>query len=274
MKKVKIQVLNFKLFPKKRKGAKVYGELFQDIFKKRIIGNITTDRKGMIKKLIKHNDHVFYGTISTFIHISENDDWLNTEKLETEHEKYIPDNRYPKEKTVEYFLDTQLHKLFLLAKSKTVNINQVEKLLKSIFKKYLGDDETMNIEKMVKKEIIDLILNNPLYKLSVSITPTNDESLEAFEDFLDKDLKQSGTSKFDAEFKAPSNKSTMKDSKFASALVKLAQNNGKAKAVIEKDGKKQTINTDDHVQDFYLEYEKEFEDGIEYFIKNTFENEK
>jgi hypothetical protein len=278
-KKSKYYVFNLKLLSNQRKGDQAYEDIISYLYQKKIIQDIQSDKQMLLRTQFSAKDgdkKYLYGKIAKFTKL-DGKDWINLENFQIENVE-IPKNRFPNLKETDYIFIPSAHR-FAVLKSSEVGLASVNAFLNGALKAATNNNEQYDVWLEQSRDVFEEILDAvAIEKLEITVTYTNDDIVEGAEEFMDQLLKEAGVATLYIEASAgPDNKISVENQVFGGALA-LAKSNGKVTArIVNNEDKKVTLKTEEHPQEFTVEYEehqektkaiahqviKEFRDGEE-----------
>ncbi len=248
----KFHIINIKLeSPKEFASEKdKYRDLIQRVKNAKIFTKLRGDRYCIMRTLFHDGDDIynFHGQFVSFIKI-DSDQFFNMDTMEIEEGLNLTDNVFPNPKEIDFYFCAEYHRMVVRVGDK-ISLNSIAKHIDESFQRAIDIDETVTVIVQQSQDIFHKIIQAPfIKKLEISITPTNSDPItEAFEEMFDDDVKVSEIKRMDTSFWAKNGKTAaFSKSKIVKAQLSLAEDNGKAKAVIfNEDGDREGIDTSDH----------------------------
>lgn len=244
-KNLKVRIFNVVLQPADKHEEKNYVSLIEKVYN---IGNTyctSTDKHTKMRSYTKM-DHMIYGTLVNYTVIKEGTQWYDTEK-DSFKELPVEPTLNPNAKEWDFYFDTDHHRIVVPSK-RGVSFSQVYLFFNKAFAEaceVLGFDD-VTVSSVTSKEGIDHIFAlDEIDTLTIEVCYSNNDNNDQWEKAIDDQLKETGAGKMKATVKAPKNgKMKLIDNSFLGGMVKLSQNNGRAKAEGKKAGKVTKVNTD------------------------------
>lgn len=278
---MKFFVFNIKLQSDNRKGYSEYLKLFNECAKKResiilrgkyeakvrLYNHADISTEFILDEFLpnKKENKFIYGRIVRYLNIY-NDKWFDSNNNEIYEVEELDKNLYPGAQEILFFFYPQIHTMFIQDR---ISYRTLLLFLEQFFALGKKENENVNIHIEQSFQGIDMILHSEeLCKLDIQITPSNDDDFaKHLPEFLDKQIKTSGTKSFQVHFANSFNNMGIKITDLIKGLMTLVKRNGKAQATIRYRGKKQVVKTEDHPKILEKKTKKmpESEMGIELF---------
>lgn len=248
--KLRYHLINIKLLSNKREGRDAYVELFEELYRKKIIKKSEGDHAMIIRTMHRHavgNDFMLTGLITRFTSV-DGDDWVNIQNFEIE-QPGIPKNYFPNPKETMYYFVPSAHR-FALKIDQAISLNTVAEFLKKALSEIIEQGEQIEVIVEQASDVFEKILNaTSVKRLIITITYTNADIEEGATEWLDDQLKDSQVGRAKLEFTSDQNENIIiENNKIIEGALGLAQNNGtvEARIIDSEDNKKKTVKTSLH----------------------------
>ena len=245
-------VLNIKITSNELVTAETYRELFENAFKNKKMGKISTDHYGIIRQLFTDKEtNYLYGIFCKFVKVENKAMDINSLEIVNFE---IAQNLFPNPREASFVLFPDLHRIGILKNSK-ITLSIIQKMLIDIFNPKNDDNFAVEVNIEQTSDAFKKILTaKEIRNIHIEVSPSNADISKDVIAFIDKDLKKSGVGKIKADIQPnASGKLKTEGVKVLSGLFGLAQSNGNVKAtIINEDEKKEVINTESHPRLFKI----------------------
>ena len=256
---IKLKVFNVKLISKTRLGTDAYVELIEGLIKECPRVDVGSHRAIEFMRIGKDSDlNLYTGELIKYTILDE-ENWYNRKTNELQSYE-IKDDIFPNSVKCNFFFVPEAHRFFYIDKSEFSD-RQIDPFLHFSFYMVIIKSEELKIDIEVSHNVISEIINADIVsRLEINVSYTNNDLSEDYEEFVDKDLKDTGVNNINLV--ANSNKKSTLDllkSKILKGYLLLSQKNGSAKATIKNEGKpRKKIITKDHPNRLSLNVRNEF----------------
>jgi hypothetical protein len=255
---VKFNIYNIPLKSSIRRNTGGYRVLIQQMFMDRVNVALQGDRRMIIRSQFtsetRSGIEFLYGKLVRYTFV-QGDNWLDTITMERRNVT-IPKNAFPNIKETDYIFVPSRH-FFAVVKNVSFPPGNVVKFLKNGLTQLLDRTESISASVLQSSDIFsELYSARQIRKIKVKIAYTNDDNLEAGGDYIDKLLKRSHIGEYEIDAKADNtdNIDISKNKQLQSAIA-LSKSYGYTDAkVIDNEGKKKRIFTEDHPKEFNASY--------------------
>ncbi len=236
-------LINVRLESNRRSGVQAYSDIVMEAYKSRKPVKVRGEHYGLIRQLFpSSSSQGLHGNFARFTKIDE-ESWLNLENMEIEpHE--VPKEKFPNCVDISFFFYPELHR-FAVPKNSKMSVRTICSMIQEILSKAIYDDESISAFVEQSDDVFERIFEAKSLKyLRVEVEPTNGDTTKDAQDFIDGELKDSGTSKAIIEVKAPKGGRLKITGTLLKGFLLVAQSYGNAKAKIRNDaGRSEEINT-------------------------------
>lgn len=248
--KLRFYLINVKLRSKKRGGKDAYVQLFEDLFKLRMVKKTEGDKAIIIRTMHRKEigeDFMLTGHLTKFTNV-EGRDWVNISNFEIE-QPNVPTNIFPNPKEVMYYFVPSVHR-FALKVDPSLSPNTVVSFLERALSEVIQPDEQIEVMLEQSSDVFDKIYKaSQVSRLEITITYTNADQTANAEKWFDDELRDSNIGVAKLTFKAdPQESIKVVGNTLVEGALSLAQNNGSVKASIvdSEDNRKKTVETTLH----------------------------
>jgi len=236
-------LINVRLESNRRSGTQAYSDIVMEAYKSRKPVKVRGEHYGLIRQLFpSSSSQGLHGNFARFTKIDE-ESWLNLENMEIEpHE--VPKEKFPNCVDITFFFYPELHR-FAVPKTSKMSIHTICAMIGKILALAIYDDESVSTFVEQSDDIFERIFEAKSLKyLRIEVEPTNGDTTQDAQEFIDGELKESGTAKATIEARAPKGGRLMLSGKLLKGFLMVAQSYGSAKAKIQNDeGRSEEINT-------------------------------
>ncbi len=249
IKKKSFNILMFNIKVSPKTASEDFTELYRNMIRKVHSENIAINTRGdkfMELRTLKSydEDEVLYGNI-TYYTLLDTKDWYN-KRLRTIETVELDKDLYPNAKEVEYFFIPKAHRFCFITRPNGIAMSQVEVFLQKALPTVVEEGKEVTVTRELTEDVIERILNaSSLSRLEISLSYSNNDLTEDFEELLDNDIRDGHVEHLNLtakSFKAET--IDINNSKLLKAALKLSQSNGYAEAVIQNEhGKNEIVAT-------------------------------
>lgn len=245
--KFSIYVYNIKILSNTREGDQVYSELITSLFSEKVVVNTYGDKAMKLRtQFFGLDNKVIYGKIVYYTTL-EGDNWFNENNNEYETLEFDR-TLHPNPKETSYFFVPNAHRFAIIA-NKGLSVKGVFKYLTEGLAKTVKSDEEIKVSIEQSNDGFEQIFRaTEINRVKISLSYTNNDLTEDFEQFLDDDLKNSRVGEAEIIAKSSSAKPIdIKKSKLLTGAMRLAKSNGNVEAnIINEFNKNELVNTEDY----------------------------
>lgn len=266
--------LNVSALPADHENEKFYSRLIETFYRKDLKINFGNDFFYTMVSLSEttiNGKKSFYGVMAKFLQL-ESIDWVksdNIKQLNTKSDFELPAGLEGRKGLYEFIFVPSVHKLAFIKKGKIdeslkkkgAPLMAMKNILEIGFGQIVEEGKTVHVDIVQSKHVIDKIFDSRLLKLDLKLHYSNPSIRNDYEEFMDDLYRGTEADEFVISMTAPKGKAISTKSKLVEGSLGLVRENGSAKAVIEKDGIKEKINTLDHpeVQEIeVVDFQKNF----------------
>jgi hypothetical protein len=247
--KFSYQVLNIKLISNNRSGTAAYKQIFQDLYTNTVIEKIGRGNKAFLRMLFPENidgTDIFYGKISKFIDLDDNDDWVDIISKEKKKIEINP-NLFPKLKETDFVFIPHAHRLTLRL-SPDFSIKNAFDYFNVAIKRVIDADEDYSVIITQSQNVYDELFNaDKVERLSIYLTYSNADDLgDDLSEWLDNQLRKSNSNSAVMEFETKDIKGLNLEVPLVEAALDNARENGNAEARIRDKKGRRVIKTVEH----------------------------
>lgn len=198
----------------------------------------------MYLKSFEKKDEIYEGVFVSFSNI-QGTTWYD-EDTENTTEFSVKDNLHPNCETWHFYFYPKRHCLGVEKKHANKTYRYFNDSLKRVFD--TSDQKSAVINVISQHSIIDKIFKSEnIVGLNISVSYSNNDNNEGWDEMMDRALKESKVNKFDGSFKSEKESTiVLNEDTFIGGLLRLSKRNGRAKATCKVGNKTTYIDTDDH----------------------------
>jgi hypothetical protein len=198
----------------------------------------------------------YYGVMAKFLQL-DSIDWVKSDEIKKIGKKSafeLPAGLEGRKGLYEFIFVPEVHKLAFIKKGKIdeslkkkgASLMAIKNILEIGLGQVIEDDKGIHVDIVQTRHVIDKIFESNLLKLDLKLHYSNPSIHDDYEQFMDDLYRDTSANEFDISMTSQKGKPISTKSKFVEGSLSLVRKNGSAKAVIEKDGVKEKINTLDH----------------------------
>ncbi len=243
----KYKIINIVLYPSEEQQSENYVKVLSQIHSTHHEVKVGTDRYFLILKFDKTDDY-YKGQFCSYVKIDPDSKAFDQITKEIVNSDTDPEKGYGV-KIWDYWFFPKYHRLIFHASSSQY---QIFRFLNESIKNYFnGDDNSfaINIEKDAST-INNIYSAKIISSIEISLSYSNNDNNDGWEKLIDDQMRKANVTKSTLDFKG-SYKTPLKLEKdtLLSGALSLSKSNGTAKAhIVNKDGRAEIINTEQHPQ--------------------------
>lgn len=221
-----------------------YQKLLESIRRNRLFVRYHGDRGAMLTSVIQPDNlgsgEILVGTVSTFLNVDPNDNWLNTEtgrpaEDDDIRELVLPEHLKPGRKTFNFLFYAEYHRLFFTTRSPEGWLVSPQSMRKIFERFFLNPDVEerfgpIEVTAEPQTDALERIFSiNQLKRLSISLVPPNADDHDEEEERLLRRLRDQNAREHNEELVAEKGKSLNPDDE-TRTTARVAKSNGYVEA--------------------------------------------
>lgn len=238
---IKLTFYNVVIQPVSQQSPERYKELINKIYSDKVAINTYSDKYTCIR-ILKEEGDLIRGQLVNYTELS-NQNWYNSSTNETEDINLDP-SLHPNAKKWEFYF---LPKTHTLAVTSIAPVRQIDNFFTMAFNSVADKtkDEEIQFNVISSKDSIEKIVNaETLTSIEIVVSYSNNDNNEDWDRLIDESLKSSDVRRAEVKMTG-SRKNPIKllANSMIQGLLNLSRRNGRAKAIVYENGKREAIST-------------------------------